>query len=115
MISTTGLPVAMSRMISEAQTLGNHAQIRKIYKTALYVFLTIGIVGSLGMFIFSKPLSVLCLLYTSKMRAQNKTIDELYDLYAFRVIVDDIADCYNVLGHIHDLFSPIPGLSLIHI
>ena len=38
-----------------------------------------------------------------KMRAQNKTIDELYDLYAFRVIVD------NVLGHIHDLFSPIPG------
>ena len=44
-----------------------------------------------------------------KMRAQNKTIDELYDLYAFRVIVDDIADCYNVLGHIHDLFSPIPG------
>ena len=59
MISTTGLPVAMSRMISEAQTLGNHAQIRKIYKTALYVFLTIGIVGSLGMFLFSKPLSVL--------------------------------------------------------
>ena len=29
------------------------------------------------------------------MRAQNKTIDELYDLYAFRVIVDNIADCYN--------------------
>ena len=44
-----------------------------------------------------------------KMRAQNKTIDELYDLYAFRVIVDNIADCYNVLGHIHDLFNPIPG------
>lgn len=44
-----------------------------------------------------------------KMRAQNKTIEELYDLYAFRVIVDNIADCYNVLGHIHDLFNPIPG------
>ena len=44
-----------------------------------------------------------------KMRAQNKTIDELYDLYAFRVIVDNIADCYNVLGHIHDLYKPIPG------
>ncbi len=44
-----------------------------------------------------------------KMRAQNKTIDELYDPYAFRVIVDNIADCYNVLGHIHDLFNPIPG------
>ncbi|MCQ2419777.1 MAG: bifunctional (p)ppGpp synthetase/guanosine-3',5'-bis(diphosphate) 3'-pyrophosphohydrolase [Clostridia bacterium] len=44
-----------------------------------------------------------------KMRAQNKTIEELYDLYAFRVIVDNIADCYNVLGHIHDLFNPVPG------
>ena len=50
MISTTGLPVAMSHMISEAQTLGNHAQIRKIYKTALYVFLTIGIVGTSACF-----------------------------------------------------------------
>ena len=48
MISTTGLPVAMSRMISGGADVGNHAQIRKIYKTALYVFLTIGIVGSLG-------------------------------------------------------------------
>ena len=44
-----------------------------------------------------------------KMIAQNKTIDELYDLYAFRVIVDSIPDCYNVLGHIHDLFTPVPG------
>ena len=40
MISTTGLPVAMSRMISQAQTLGNHAQIKRIYRTSLYVFLT---------------------------------------------------------------------------
>ena len=48
MISTTGLPVAMSRMISQAQTLGNHAQIKRIYRTSLYVFLTIGMVGSLG-------------------------------------------------------------------
>ena len=59
MISTTGLPVAMSRMISQAQTLGNHAQIRRTYKTSLYVFLTIGVVGSLGMLIFCKPLSVM--------------------------------------------------------
>ena len=44
-----------------------------------------------------------------KMRAQNKAIDELFDLYAFRVIVDDIADCYNVLGHVHDLFNLVPG------
>ncbi len=44
-----------------------------------------------------------------KMVNQGKTIDELYDLYAFRVIVDTIPDCYNVLGHVHDLFNLVPG------
>ena len=44
-----------------------------------------------------------------KMQAQSKTIDELFDVYAFRVIVDSIPDCYNVLGHIHDLFNLVPG------
>ena len=44
-----------------------------------------------------------------KMNTQGKTIDELYDIYAFRVIVDSIPDCYNVLGHIHDLFNLVPG------
>ena len=44
-----------------------------------------------------------------KMQTQCKKIDELYDLYAFRVIVDSISDCYNVLGHIHDLFNLVPG------
>ena len=44
-----------------------------------------------------------------KMKSQNKTLDELYDLYAFRVIVDTIPDCYNVLGHVHDLFNLVPG------
>ncbi|MGM9549579.1 MAG: RelA/SpoT family protein [Faecousia sp.] len=44
-----------------------------------------------------------------KMLSQGKTIDELYDIYAFRVIVDTIPDCYNVLGHVHDLFSLVPG------
>ncbi len=44
-----------------------------------------------------------------KMQTQGKTMDELYDLYAFRVIVDTIPDCYNVLGHIHDLFNLVPG------
>ena len=59
MISNTGLPVAMSRMISQAQTLGNHAQIKRIYRTSLYVFLTIGMVGSLGMLFFCRQLSVM--------------------------------------------------------
>ncbi len=44
-----------------------------------------------------------------KMYSQNKTLEEVFDLHAARVIVDNIADCYNVLGHIHDLFNPIPG------
>ena len=44
-----------------------------------------------------------------KMQAQGKSIDELFDVYAFRVIVDSIPDCYNVLGHIHDLFNLVPG------
>ena len=44
-----------------------------------------------------------------KMNEQGKTMDQLYDLYAFRVIVDTIPDCYNVLGHIHDLFNLVPG------
>ena len=44
-----------------------------------------------------------------KMQSQGKTMDELYDIYAFRVIVDTMPDCYNVLGHVHDLFNPVPG------
>ena len=44
-----------------------------------------------------------------KTQTQGKSMDELYDLYAFRVIVDTIPDCYNVLGHIHDLFNLVPG------
>ena len=44
-----------------------------------------------------------------KMQSQGKDMHELYDLYAFRVIVDTIPDCYIVLGHIHDLFNQVPG------
>ena len=44
-----------------------------------------------------------------KMYAQDKTMDEVYDLFAFRVLVDTVADCYNVLGVIHDLYKPILG------
>jgi len=44
-----------------------------------------------------------------KMYAQHKTLNEIFDLYAFRVIVDDIPECYNVLGCIHDMFKPVLG------
>lgn len=39
---------------------------------------------------------------------RGKTLDEIYDFFALRIIVDDIKDCYNMLGVIHDLFTPIP-------
>ena len=44
-----------------------------------------------------------------KMYAQNKTIKEIFDLYALRVIVADIPACYNVLGCIHDMYKPVLG------
>ena len=44
-----------------------------------------------------------------KMFSQNKSIDEIFDLFAFRVVVDTVSDCYNVLGVIHDLYKPILG------
>ncbi len=43
-----------------------------------------------------------------KMFAQNKSIDEIYDLFAVRIIVDSIADCYAVLGMVHEMYTPIP-------
>ena len=44
-----------------------------------------------------------------KMYAQSKTIKEIFDIYAFRVIVEDIPACYAVLGSIHDMFKPVLG------
>lgn len=44
-----------------------------------------------------------------KIFTQNKTFEELYDIYAFRIICDNVNDCYNILGLVHDLYNPIPG------
>ncbi|MBR5470701.1 MAG: bifunctional (p)ppGpp synthetase/guanosine-3',5'-bis(diphosphate) 3'-pyrophosphohydrolase [Oscillibacter sp.] len=44
-----------------------------------------------------------------KMFNQNKSIDEIFDLFAYRVVVENVGDCYNVLGVIHDLYKPILG------
>ena len=44
-----------------------------------------------------------------KMFLQGKTIDELFDIFAVRVIVDTVNDCYNVLGIIHDMYRPLPN------
>lgn len=43
-----------------------------------------------------------------KMYGQNKTIDEIYDLFAVRIIVDSVTDCYSVLGVVHDMYTPVP-------
>ncbi len=44
-----------------------------------------------------------------KMFIQGKSFEEIYDVFAVRVIVDTIEDCYNVLGIIHDMFQPLPN------
>ncbi|MBS7359090.1 MAG: bifunctional (p)ppGpp synthetase/guanosine-3',5'-bis(diphosphate) 3'-pyrophosphohydrolase [Oscillospiraceae bacterium] len=44
-----------------------------------------------------------------KMYMQNKSFDEIYDVYAVRIIVDTTIECYDCLGIIHDMFTPIPG------
>ena len=44
-----------------------------------------------------------------KMYTQKLGVEDIFDLCAFRVIVDNITDCYNVLGHIHDMYRPVPG------
>ncbi|MEE1197613.1 MAG: bifunctional (p)ppGpp synthetase/guanosine-3',5'-bis(diphosphate) 3'-pyrophosphohydrolase [Acutalibacteraceae bacterium] len=44
-----------------------------------------------------------------KMYIQGKDFDEIYDIYALRIITDTVPDCYNILGLMHDLFRPLPG------
>ncbi len=44
-----------------------------------------------------------------KMKNQNKTLDQIYDLFAVRVLVEDVKDCYAVLGVLHEMYIPIPG------
>jgi len=44
-----------------------------------------------------------------KMFIQGKTFEEIYDVFAVRIIVDTIEDCYNVLGIVHDMFQPLPN------
>lgn len=44
-----------------------------------------------------------------KMVNQNKTLDQIYDLFAIRIIVESVRDCYGALGIIHKMYTPIPG------
>ena len=44
-----------------------------------------------------------------KMQRDNKTLDQIYDLFALRILVNTVKDCYLVLGVVHDMYSPMPG------
>ena len=44
-----------------------------------------------------------------KIKNQDKTLDQIYDLFAIRIIVDSVKDCYAALGVIHEMYKPIPG------
>ena len=44
-----------------------------------------------------------------KMKNQDKTLDQIYDLFAVRIIVESVKDCYAALGVIHEMYKPIPG------
>ena len=45
----------------------------------------------------------------NKMKEQNKTLEQIYDLFACRIIVDTLTDCYTVLGIVHEMYQHIPG------
>ncbi len=44
-----------------------------------------------------------------KMVNQDKTLDQIYDIFAVRIMVDTVKDCYAALGVIHEMYKPIPG------
>ncbi len=44
-----------------------------------------------------------------KMQRDNKTLDQIYDLFALRILVNSVKDCYAALGIVHELYSPMPG------
>ena len=44
-----------------------------------------------------------------KMKRDNKTLDEIYDLFAIRIVVNSVKDCYAALGIVHELYNPMPG------
>ncbi len=79
------------------------AYIADINETIINKMRELGIHGTIS----GRPKSIYSIF--RKMYAQNKSIDEIYDLFAVRVIVDSINECYAVLGMVHELYIPMPG------
>jgi len=79
------------------------AYIEDINKTIIAKMEELGIKGTIS----GRPKSIYSIF--RKMYAQNKSIDEIYDLFAVRVIVESINECYAVLGMVHELYIPMPG------
>jgi len=79
------------------------AYIADINETIMKKLKELGIEGTIS----GRPKSIYSIF--RKMYAQNKSIDEIYDLFAVRVIVNTINECYAVLGMVHELYIPMPG------
>ena len=99
-------PTAYDEIVAKLQEeSAQHGQFMESIQSQITQRLTeLGISGSTVYGRVKHPYSIY-----RKMYAQEKTMDEVYDLFAFRVLVDTVADCYNVLGVIHDLYKPILG------
>ena len=99
-------PTAYDEIVAKLQAeSAQHGQFMESIQSQITQRLTdLGISGSTVYGRVKHPYSIY-----RKMYAQEKSMDEVYDLFAFRVLVDTVADCYNVLGVIHDLYKPILG------
>lgn len=97
-------PIGYAEIMEELQNLDTDKDffmsIKKMIEDKLYLEQIPAIVDGRVKHIYS--------IYR-KMFTQNKSFNEIYDLYAFRIIVDKVSDCYNILGYIHDIFQAIPG------
>ena len=104
-ISTAGLPIAMSRMISQASSTGNYNQVRRVYKTARGIFLGLGIVSSALMMVFAHQLAAFQKQPDgSYLIACSADLDDMYDLFQ----VKGSCDAATVSGWVMEQVGRVP-------